>query len=726
MMIEVANEFLDFDDDIEIERQIKLFEDISSTDGDYSYAFEIPKTTNNTRLLGYPFPDNISKLVYQRIPAKILSNTGAKTYDGYIRVERITEVYSCSFFAGNNNWFAQLTGLLSELDLSRYDIDQNEVTIIDSWSLDEGLVFPLLDNGGLITRSYPQLKVEDFVGGFYVKTIFKQIFSEAGIKLEGELLSDWRYQHLVCITNSKDEALITAASSYVEKNEPQVIPVGLSDALKVTWDNDTVLPFYDGESDNFDLANSQYVANLKMSIKLEISLSVHVPSGDFGLFLGYVKINGVIVRTFGTGIGDIEKVMSLNTNLNLEEGDIVDVYAIQYNIDGEAGFVNRGTIKITPTFVYSVSGSQAVPNWTKQEFVSNILKIFNVLASYNDGTATLTLNLFEQLKAKPPVDLSEYISETEVDYSDFISDYAQRSRFGYTEVDFDELKSYNQGKFFKYGQGFIEVNNDHLETDDEILESDFANPIAYTNPVFDMSIEKTNLIQLDEGDGFDFGDVANDGMGNAAFNVGSTDGILVGDLMRIEDSSNALYNGDWVVQYTDGTHVIFNGLPFDTAASGQITKMDYTYSSSDDVFLFLNIPSYPITNASNADIVFDSGGFYPIELGNVALAYFDMINTGKQVNRDFIYSLSFGGIDDPLHYQVTMLDSYFRLFSRVLNDPVKLICTAHIPYYEFVRIDFLRPITIKTLETSNSYYLNRISGYKESYLPCELELIKLP
>lgn len=44
MMIRVAGEFLDFNEEIEIERQIKLFEDIDSTNGDFSYTFELPKT----------------------------------------------------------------------------------------------------------------------------------------------------------------------------------------------------------------------------------------------------------------------------------------------------------------------------------------------------------------------------------------------------------------------------------------------------------------------------------------------------------------------------------------------------------------------------------------------------------------------------------------------------------------------------------------------------------
>src|SRR3990170_6705370 len=202
MMIKVSNEFLEFDELIEMEKQIKLFEDISTTDGDFSYSFEVQKTLVNTRLLGNPMPDNINKPVYQQIPAKGLSESGAELYDGYIRVERVTHVYHCSFFAGNNNWFARITGLLSDLDLSAYDIEQTRANIVDSWSNTEGIVFPLVDNGALLTRSYPQVKIEDLVGGFYVKTIFHKIFTEAGIKIQGELLEDWMYNNIVCLRNS--------------------------------------------------------------------------------------------------------------------------------------------------------------------------------------------------------------------------------------------------------------------------------------------------------------------------------------------------------------------------------------------------------------------------------------------------------------------------------------------------------------------------------------------
>jgi hypothetical protein len=716
MMIKVSNEFLDFNELIEVEKQIKLFEDISTTDGDFSYAFDIPKTLKNTRLLQNPFPDNINKPVYQQIPAQLLGDSGAELYDGYIRVEKVTSVYSCSFFAGNNNWFAQITGLLSDLDLSAYDVAQTEAEITYSWTRTEGIVFPLVDHGGLLTRSYPQVKVEDLIGGFYIKTIFNKVFAEAGIKLQGELLNDWRYLNTVCLKNSKNQSEIDARSTYAFTSG-SARPNDDVD-YKMTFTDDSTYPYSDGDNNNFDLANSRYVADLKMIVKVEGNFtSEDFPAINEGNILK-IFVNGVEFAanpsTF-PGSGDI---LTITKFVPLEVGDVLEIYS-RYSTAAGANNILSGTVKITPSFIYKTFGVSAVPNWTKQQFVSNILRIFNVLASYNEGDATLTLNLFESIKAKTPIDLSPYISDVEVDYSEFIADYGKRTKLSYKEVEYEELREYNVGKFFKYGQGVIDVNNDFIQNDSDVITSDFANPIAYINGRLDMSIEKTNLLELDEGENLDATGVT-DSSGVARFAI-PEDLFLVGDLVRITDSTNAAYNGDWVVSAISTGWVEFLGIPYDTNSTATLTKLDYSYGNSDEVFLMINIPNYPVASFSGGSSIYLEANAET----SWAVAYFDLINTARQINRDFIYSLSFGGIDDPLHYQTTMIDSYFRLFSRVLNDPVKLFCTCTIPYALFVQLDFLSPITIKTIETTNQYYLNRISGYKESYYPTTLELIKI-
>ena len=715
MMIQVDNDYLEFNDLIEIEKQIKLLEEIATTDGDFSYSFQLQKTIKNTKLLGNPFPDNIRKPVYQRIPAKILTDEGAKTFDGYLRIEKITDVYECSFFAGNNNWFGMITGTLAELNLDSYDVDQSQANIEASWTQTEGLVFPLVDNGPLLTRSVAQLKVEDFIGGFYFKTIFERIFTEAGIKIQGELLQDWTFNNTILLKNSKNQNEIDSRSSYIRKSATQTVnDPGGGVTVLVTWDDETTYPFFDGSQNNFDLSTEQYTADVKMIVNVDVFLEL---SSAVGLHVAQAWVNGV----FYSNLGSMDTV-SGSGRVSLEAGDTLEIRMIYLaSSGGGAGSVNilSGTLKITPTYIYKTFGRSAVPNWTKQQFVSNVLRIFNVLPSYDPSDATLTLNLFEKITTKPAVDLSPYISSTEIDYTDFISNYGQRSKLSYNEVEFEELKSYNFGKFLKYGQGVIEVDNEFLESDVDIVESEFSNPVGYVNAVFDMSMERLNLIELAEGDNFEFTGVT-DSSGNARLAI-PEDVYIVGDLIRIAESIDPNYNGDWVIKTVGSGWVELEGMAYSTNATGDIMKLEYDYSNDEDVFILINVPNYLVSKFSGSpSFLFETSAKSAIAFG-----YFDLINTGRTVNQDFIYSLSFGGSSDPLRYMVTLTDQQFRLVGQVLNDPVKLLCEAHLPYPVYNQLDFLSPITVKTMETQNQYYLNRISGYKESYYPCTLELIKI-
>jgi hypothetical protein len=105
MNIKVDNQYLDFDDDIEIERQVKLFESVSDTSGDFSYSFTLQATKRNRAIFELYSIDQADKIIYQIIPATIDSN-GTQVYFGFIRVERDRDLeIDCSFFSGNNNWF---------------------------------------------------------------------------------------------------------------------------------------------------------------------------------------------------------------------------------------------------------------------------------------------------------------------------------------------------------------------------------------------------------------------------------------------------------------------------------------------------------------------------------------------------------------------------------------------------------------------------------------------
>lgn len=711
MLLKVSEEYLDFDDLIEMERQIKLFEDLSTTDGDYSYSFELQKTINNTRLLGNPQPDNISKLVYTKIPASIVSESGVETYKGFIRVEGITEVYRCSFFAGNNNWFGMLSGSLRELDWSEFNVVQNQSNIQNSTLKTEGIVFPLVDNGLLYKRGGASIKVEDFVPAIYVKTVFNKIFSTHGIKIQGELINDANFQAAITISNSKSEDQIEARSSFVRTtNSPN--PNGGGPVQKVVWTNDSTYPYYDGAQDNFDLPNSRYIADVPMTVKSEVTINDTTVPGLVGEFEIYIYVNGVEydrVEYFGIP----PQPLTFNLILKLNAGDVMEVY-VYNDAQISANPLINTTWKITPVFLYYVYVADAIPAWTQQQYVSAVLKLFNVLSSYDSDNKILTFNLFDKIKDKEAIDISEYIESTEVDYSEFVSDFYKKSYFGYKELENPEDFLQKNLDTTSYSKGFIAIDNDFLEDSGDILESDFSQPVTYLNPAFDMSIERTDLITVDEQETSNASSITN-ASGRARFNI-DADVFLLGDLVRISDSPNVKYNGDYVVYSIGSGYVEFVGLFFDTNTYAKLQRLGYIYNDSEKVYILRNVPTYGLSKFSTVEsIVFEA-----TEVLTWSPAYFDLIDTGRQINADFIYSFSFSP-----SYQIGLLEQYYKVATRSLNDPVKLIQIAYLPYDVFLSLDFLVPVTIKTEETTNEYYLNRITGYKESYYSCQLELIKI-
>jgi hypothetical protein len=723
MMIRVSGAFLDFNELVEMERQIKLIEEISATDGDFSYSFDLAKTDRNSYLLGNPQPDNLNKRVYQRIDADLLSDGGAEVAKGYLRIEGISErFYQCSFFAGNNNWFSMISGNLSELNFSEYDVKHTEETIRASRFNTDGVVFPLVDNGPLLMRRTKDLKIEDLVPAMYVKTIFRKIFESAGIKLEGDLFKDWRFNNMVCQKIGKDQSAIDIRSAFIQKNTIQNISnPGLTTVYEtIEWDNDSVAPYFNGSNGNWDLGTLKYTADVKMV--LEISMASKITDFEVGIASVVAFVNGVelpsqfkIVKpTSGS-----KQELTGSTRIYLNEGDEVEVKVKYSEVIADDFDILSGTIKFTPVFLYETAGSAAVPNWSKQDFVSNILRLFNCLPSFDADTRTLTINLFNKIKDRTPIDLSQYISETTVDYTEFVSNYGKKSKLSYNEVEFKELKEYNIGRTLKYGQGYLTVNNDFIEEEADILESEFSNPIAYVHPVLNMSMERMNLLELSEAYSVNFTGVS-DNSGVARFAV-EEDSFFVGDLVRISDSIVYDYNGDWVVSAVGSGWVEFQDLAYDADADGKLSRLQYDYAS-DDVYLLIHIPDYDVNKFS----ALDSLRFEGSEITDISLGYFDVIDTGQEITQEYKKSLSFGGIESELRYQSTMTQDYFRVVEQVLNDPVKLFSTAHLPHYVYKNLTFLDPVTIKTMETTNRYYLNRITGYKESYLPCTLELIKLP
>lgn len=707
MMIRVNEEYLDFDGDIEIEAQIKLFEEIQTSNGDYSYSFDLSKTNHNLKQLGLPFADTI-KSIYSNVPCDIIDNSGFKIHKGSLQVNRITDVINCTFFGGNTEWFNRLNSPMGELALRKYDVDFDATNIQASWLKTSGIVFPIVDTGPLITRSYRNFKVEDFTPCFYVKSLFNEIFGSKGIKLEGDLFKDSLFDSLIVLHNGKSQSDIENRSSYVNKTTDQTETV----TSVITFQDDSNFPFFDGSKNNYNTATSEYTADVPMLLRVEVTtFVVTVATCTVNIF-----VNGVqeAVRFIsGTAQSSMDEIIRIST------GDVVTI--VLDNVSASTTVQSNSTVRFTPIYLYKIFGSSSVPNWSQLQFVSNILRVFNALPSFNTESQTLTLNLFKHIKSKTPIDISDDIEVIEIDYSTFVSGYAKRNIFSYQEGEDEDLREYNINNFISYGSGALMVDNDFIENESTVLSSDFTSPITYISAIFDCSMERINFTELEEIDEQAITNVT-DSSGNARFVITNADSFFsVGDLVRIE-TTLAGYNGEWVINSVTPTAILVNGLFFGGAATGSAVLLRHKSTDDNNVYLMANIPNLSNLNYSgNASMLIENTSF-----SSASLAYFNMLANGRQVNAKYKQGLSFGDVNHPLSYQLSLLDTYWGLFSDVLSDPVMIKANGffHRNKYKDLKT-FLQPVVIKTNETSNLYYMNRNRGYKDKSSPCYNELIKL-
>lgn len=737
MILRSNGRYFDFNADIEVERRWKLFENLNQTDGDFSYRFEMDRTANNMEILGFPYPDSV-KSIYRSMPCDVLDDDNIPFHIGHIRVEGLpTGKIVCSFFSGNYNWISQLGGSMQDLDFTQYDGPITLSNVENSWSNEEGRIFPLIDTGLLNTRSYRNIKLEDFVPGVFVKTIFQRITRSTGIKFTGDLFKDPIFNSMILVKQNVSQNDLEDRSSFANKTSDQAFTAtGPGASITVQFQDDFNFPYYDGSKGNYDSSTGVYTADAPMFVVAEIDLgsityiSPSTPNISVRFFINGSNYATVYDSAFpGPTPASPIAINKISRQILLQSGDqlTVNVFAIGNNT---VTIKANSTFKVTPLNILYVTGQNLVPDWTQSKFVSNIMSMFCCISDFDKGSNTVTIDFLNNLSSKDPIDLSDYVTQQDVDFQEIVSPYAKSNSLSYQPSSDEDLPdiviTYGVDDATINGNGIIRIDNDFIEDTGEIFKSDFSAPKTYVHPELRCSIERVDLFSANEIKSTEFTQVTNL-LTAANFDLVNSVDFFDGDLVRITESTNDLYNGDWIVEENSGGNFTLVGLLFSADATGKITKITHNITNNQDVHLFVQtkydsnqVPQY----SARSSFIFSSG-LTNDTVTDVAYPYFNLLSVGNTVNSLYRQSLSFGDVTDQRSYQRTITDSYWRNIERILNDPTKVYESAILPKSVFLSLTALRPIRIRTLETDNLYYLNRVSGYKNSYLPCDIELVKL-
>lgn len=706
MLLKVNGSYLNFSGEVDIDKQAKLFEELDASTGDVSYDIEVEITNENLSLLGIQSIDTAVKNIYKNVSCIVETSGGIPVYYGSLQITDITDKIECTFYSGNSNWIDLISGSIKDLDFSEYTISYSDITTTNSTT--EGIIVPFVDRGILVDRIGNVLNIQrgtsieyamDYQPFIYAKTAMKKIFAGAGLKLAGSLLNDYRYNNLIFTSNvQSQQSIIDSRTCYVGKSATQAITV----YALVTFPKETD-PYFDGDNNNYDSVNSIYTSDINVVVYVNVYLEATI----VGSYEWELRVNGVAILTQG-----FINIVNYGDQFELSSGDTIEVYARA--VVGTLTLTTNTYFRVSPLIFLDVIPQLYVPPQEKIDFVSNIIKMFNVIPTYDYFSKTVYLNKFTDIVKKDAIDISQYLKSIDgVNFTETVENYAQNSLFEYNQIDTLEQNTYNQGNTVPYGCGVMQIDNDFIPSQKTVVEIDAAAPFSYLNVKFNTELLNLGYVTENELTTVEVTSVTNSG-GLALFNyTGDFNGLTGGNAVRV---NTTLYVGNGIVLGTGAGVFSLAGVSYIGNSTGSATKFEYEENTSEDVVFALVAPNTAVTNFSSLSNI--------AGLSSVAYAWFDKAKTGRNID-NIIHGLAFDTPNQSGKYQRTLLQDYYPDVQRIMNNPVKLKCTFYFPLSVFRRLNFEEPVFLSTAKTSGRYLINKFSGYSESYLPCNVELIKL-
>jgi hypothetical protein len=709
---------------IEVERKAKLLEDISSISRDYSYSFEMPNTQENRSLLGIKV---INSLAFWNttIPAQVVNDSGATMYTGYVQIEgEDKQNIRLSFYSGNTDWFNLLNVNLLDLNYSRLNKDWTSANIVSSWSQNSGIVFPFVNRGGLLTRKSPNYYIDDFQPFLYVKDAINVIMANYGIKMSGDLLNDPVYNSLITTNNSFQgiQRRVNQQKVKAGNSSNQVITKGVETKINFT---NVSTPYFNSPQNNFNTTNSQYVFS-ESARRFTVKVNLNFGNNNFP-YKVFIRIfyntslmhevsylvNSRLTAAFTVNSFDFNKSTLYS---GAAAGGTIEVRVFWGGPSTTLSVFENSFIEVQPTKFYMIEATQCLPDMKARDFVKQVFSLFNVVSAYNAETKTLEVKKMDSVIKEEPIDISEYIQRDSIEYFEFIQNYAQNNYLRYQDQTFEEVNRYNISDRVPYGHGRIKVLNDFIDESSDLLNVDFI--AAWQQEVdFLGSLPRLEYVEMVETDDTREVTSVTDNGGTARFNfTGAGVGLY---MVRVSNSSVESYNGDYNSNINISGYTELEGVLFDGNATCKITVLDWEDKDNDDQTILIHKPSVPLSDIGYGGTIEGPNG---VDYSTVGIAFFHYPDRGTRFSRFNGVGLPFDSIDG---FQKGLTESYWRSAQRLITNGILLKYTAFLPETVFNSIDFLRPVRIVTEQDNMIYLVNRITGYKGSEYPCEMELINI-
>lgn len=187
------------------------FNNLSTRKGVKTNNFKIPITNNNKIIFeSSELPSSASDIPYRYSVVQVVVD-GYEVFTGFGDLEETQDYYEMICASGLSNFYAIIKEkLLTELDLSEFDHEYNQLNIQGSWSRTEGYNYAYCGYGQwnlyyLSGTYFPPSYLKPHI---FFHTVIRTIVKDAGYTLEGDdVLSNLRLRNHMILYNNFPTAL---------------------------------------------------------------------------------------------------------------------------------------------------------------------------------------------------------------------------------------------------------------------------------------------------------------------------------------------------------------------------------------------------------------------------------------------------------------------------------------------------------------------------------------
>lgn len=485
-------------------KQVSDLGDITKPNSSYSWTTKFPKSPNNVKIFeSLGIAGSTSSVPYRKIYCRVIDNGVAITQKSLLKVSETTDVYNVYVQEGLIDFLTDVSvDLIGEiLDLTSFVHENTVLNIINSFStgVDAYKYLVAYFNGPLLANFNDVTNLNPFslVPAINMQWMLDEIFSYYGWTYSGNFdMSDKWLTYPVALAFDESTASLRLdalnATARIDYDTQAV----------VRWNTITHDSSYftiiqpQGNQVRSTRFRAEVNGNYLIAWNLQgyVDFEVFNEFGNFDEqtnFFSQILLNGTIINQ---GAGSINQSSTPNISqvtLNLQAGDLVEVYIYFYtdNFPQDGNFILTGMtiessqLQISQLGVSEVDFRDAFIKYKVSDYLKEVMVRYG-LTSFADS----------DLKHIHFMSINERINSEKLNWSD---KYIKRVSEGYI------YKSYSRNNLVKhkyneenddYYDGLLFIDNDNLPQESVLYQSNTYAPaeelVEYNgilNPVYNVT-----------------------------------------------------------------------------------------------------------------------------------------------------------------------------------------------------------------------------------------------